>query len=65
MRSRSISPGRDRQRVNTSGYYKPPFKVGKAPQDLISRRDFGLSPSRLASIPKGHGNGNIPYVLNP
>lgn len=62
VRSRSISPGRDRQRAR-SGYYKPPFKAGKAPQDLISRRDFGLSPSRLASSSKSYGDGNIPHVF--
>ena len=63
VRSRSISPGRDRQIIKMSGYYKPPFKAGKAPQDLISRREFGVSPSRFTSSSKIHGDGNISYSL--
>ena len=45
IRSRSVSPGKE----STKKYqkYKPPFKVGKAPKDLISKRDFADSPARF------------------
>eukprot|EP00794_Sanderia_malayensis_P007705 gene7705-8542_t len=41
IRSRSVSPGQNNMNRKKSCRHKPPFKVGKAPQDLISRRDFG------------------------
>ena len=45
IRSRSVSPGKEsRQRYR---FGKPPFKVGRAPASLISKRDFGDSPSRF------------------
>ena len=45
IRSRSVSPGKEGGRK--SKFDKPPFKAGRAPTTLISKRDFGTSSPRL------------------
>ena len=42
VRSRSVSPGKSSPKENS--FHKPPFRAGKAPENLISKRDFGHSP---------------------
>ncbi|XP_065069571.1 spermatogenesis-associated protein 6-like [Rhopilema esculentum] len=49
--SKSVSPSRGNPKKTS--LHKPPFKAGRAPQDLISKRDFNNSPRRYQRITFG------------